>query len=108
MTQNCLGIVLNITPLNITVKFDHIHQPCPIEMVRSKFLLIKSFHVYRKQFLLILAYAVTIHKCQGLSLDCAIVSFKAQWLVLQTWGTPSLIDTYACVYVHHTLSLNFL
>ena len=80
MTQNCLGIVLNttplnitvkfditvlvlnITPLNITVKFDHIHQPCPIEMVRSKFLLLKSFHVYRKQFLLILAYAMTIHK----------------------------------------------
>ena len=45
-------------------------------MVRSKFLLMKSFHVYRKQFPLILAYAVTIHKCQGLSLDCAIVDLS--------------------------------
>ena len=28
----------------------------------------KTFYVYHKQFLLILAYAVTIHKYQGLSL----------------------------------------
>ena len=27
----------------------------------------KTFYVYQKQFLLILAYTVTIHKCQGLS-----------------------------------------
>ena len=32
--------------------------------------------MYRKQFPLILAYAVTIHKCQGLSLDCAIVDLS--------------------------------
>lgn len=30
----------------------------------------------RKQYPLILAYAVTIHKCQGLSLDCAIVDLS--------------------------------
>jgi len=47
-------------------------------MVRSKFLLLKSFHVYRKQFPLILACAVTIHKCQGLSLDCAIVDLSSK------------------------------
>jgi len=39
-------------------------------------MLMKSFHVYRKQFPLILAYTVTIHKCQGLSLDCAIVDLS--------------------------------
>jgi len=38
----------------------------------------KNFYVYRKQFPLILAYAVTIHKCQGLSLDCAILDLSDQ------------------------------
>ncbi|KAL5460206.1 hypothetical protein EMCRGX_G033634 [Ephydatia muelleri] len=36
-----------------------------------------GFYVYRKQFPLILAFAVTIHKCQGLSLDCAIVDLSS-------------------------------
>ena len=36
----------------------------------------KIFYVYREQFPLILAYAVTIHKCQGLSLDCAVVDLS--------------------------------
>ena len=34
--------------------------------------------MYRKQFPLILAYSVTIHKCQGLSLDCAIVDLSCE------------------------------
>ena len=33
--------------------------------------------MYRKQFPLILAFAVTIHKCQGLSLDCAIIDLSS-------------------------------
>ena len=40
--------------------------------------MIKNFYVYRKQFPLILTYAVTIHKCQGLSLDCAIVDLSCE------------------------------
>ena len=59
------------------VKFDNIEDPCLIEMVRSKFLLMKSFFVYRKQFPLTMANAVTIHKCQGLSLDCAIIDLSS-------------------------------
>ena len=34
--------------------------------------------MYRKQFPLILAYAVTIHKCQGLSLDLALMDISDQ------------------------------
>ena len=40
------------------------------------FMIMKNFYVYRKQYPLILAYAVTIHKWQGLSLDCAIVDLS--------------------------------
>ena len=39
-------------------------------------MLMRSFYVYRKQFPLILAYAVTIHKCQGLSLNNAIIDLS--------------------------------
>ena len=63
---------------HVIVKFDHITEPCTIEMTRSKFMLLKSFDIYRKQFPLILACAVTIHKCQGLSFDCAIVDLSSK------------------------------
>ena len=35
-------------------------------------------YVFRKQFPLILAFAVTIHKCQGLSLDCAMMKLSSE------------------------------
>ena len=78
LVNGAVGTVLNITLQHVIVKFDHITEPCTIEMTRSKFMLLKSFHIYRKQFPLILAYAVTIHKCQGLSLDCAIVDLSSK------------------------------
>ena len=39
-------------------------------------MVMKNCYVQRTQFPLILAYAVTIHKCQGLSLDCAIIDLS--------------------------------
>ena len=71
-----IGAVTAITSQYITVKFDHIIEPNPIERVKSKFMLMKSLFIYRKQFPLILAYAVTIHKCQGLSLNSAIIDLS--------------------------------
>jgi len=41
-------------------------------------MVMKNFYVYRKQFPIILAYGMTIHKCQGLSLDCAIIDLSNQ------------------------------
>ena len=38
----------------------------------------KTFYAYRKQFLLILACAVKIHKCQGLSLDSTIIDLSSK------------------------------
>ena len=71
-TQGVLSIALH----HVTVQFDHMSKPHDVEMVKSIFIIMKNFYVYRKQFPLILAYAVTIHKCQGLSLDCAIVDLS--------------------------------
>ena len=76
LVNGAIGTVTFISSQKLFVKFDHMDEPCPIEMVRSKFLLQKSFFVYRKQFPVTVAYAVTIHKCQGLSLDCAIVDLS--------------------------------
>ena len=44
--------------------------------MKSKLVVRRKFYVYRSQFPLILAYAITIHKCQGLSLDCAIMDLS--------------------------------
>jgi len=47
-----------------------------MEKLKSRFTIMKNFYIYRKKIQLILAYGVTIHKCQGLSLDCAIVDLS--------------------------------
>ena len=78
LVNGSIGSVTAITPHFVTVKFDHIPEPYPIERVKSKFMLMKTFYVYRKQFPLILAYAVTIHKCQGLSLDSTIIDLSSK------------------------------
>ena len=39
-------------------------------------MVMKKIFVFRKQFPLILAFAVTIHKCQSLSLDCAMMDLS--------------------------------
>ena len=76
--NGAIGTVLSIASNHVTVQFDYVSTPYDIERVKSKFMVMKNFYVYCKQFPLILAYAVTIHKCQGLSLDCAIVDLSDQ------------------------------
>ena len=76
LVNGAIGIVLSISNERVKVKFDHMSDPYDVERVQSRFMVMKNFYVYREQFPLILAYAVTIHKCQGLSLDCAIVDLS--------------------------------
>ena len=73
LVNGAIGTVNRISSQKLIIKFDHMDDPCPIEMVRGKFMLLKNFFVYRKQFPVTVAYAVTI---QGLSLDCAIVDLS--------------------------------
>ena len=58
----------------VSVHFDHFSEPYKVETQCRVDLW--SWKNYRQYFPLILVYAVTIHKCQDLSLDCAIVDMS--------------------------------
>ena len=63
-------MVVSIKAHHITVQFDNVPELYKVEKVKSRFMVMKKIFVYQKQFPLILAFAVTIHKCQSLSFDC--------------------------------------
>ena len=85
LVNGAIGTVQKISIIAVTVKFDHIDKPYEVEKVKSRFMVLRNFYVYRKQFRLILAYAVTIHKCQGLSLDCAVVDLSEKVFSAVVW-----------------------
>ena len=76
LVNGAMDTIMCITSQHVTVQYDHITKPYNIKMVKSKFMVMKNYYVYRKQFPLILAYAITVHKCQGLSIDCAIIDLS--------------------------------
>ena len=76
LVNGAIGTVLAITSKCVFIIFDNIDKPYDVEKVSRKFTVMKIFDVFRKQFPLILAFAMTIHKCQGLSLDSAIIDLS--------------------------------
>ena len=56
----------------IVVKFDEITDPVEIGSDKSKIRIFKHAYLYCEQFPLTCAYAMTIHKSQGLSLKCVM------------------------------------
>ena len=69
LVNGAIHTVHSVSPKYVTVQFDHVSEPYKMEMVKRRFMVMKPFCVYQKQFPFILAYAITIHKCQGPSLD---------------------------------------
>ena len=64
--------MISIKAHHISVHFDNMSHVYDVEKVKSKFMVMKNIFVFRKQFPLILA----LHKCQGLSLDCAMMDLS--------------------------------
>ena len=77
LVNGAIGTVLAISSSRVKVKFNHLDQPYDVERVRCKFMMMKKFFIYMQQFPLMLAYAITIHKSQGLSLDGTIVDLSS-------------------------------
>ena len=61
----------------VVVKFPNIHEPVAIHRETCSFEVLKGIFYTRKQFPLMPAFGITIHKAQGLSLSSVIVDAGA-------------------------------
>jgi hypothetical protein len=57
----------------LQIRFDHIEKPVNILRESFSFEVLRGIYYTRKQFPIMLAFAITVHKAQGLSLKSAIV-----------------------------------
>jgi len=80
LVNGSVGIVVDFglsetkTEVNsITIQFKNIQKPVSIYRESCTFEVLKGIYYTRKQFPVMLAFAITIHKSQGLSLESVIV-----------------------------------
>ncbi len=61
----------------VEVQFDNVAKPVEIERISAKFKINPTIEVTREQFPLKICYAITVHKSQGLSLDCVVTALDS-------------------------------
>ncbi|CAL4231362.1 unnamed protein product [Meganyctiphanes norvegica] len=78
LVNGSTGTIINLTSnqcgqvQTIVVNFDGISEPVEINRDKRKIRIFDNAYVYREQFPITCAYAITIHKAQGLSLKCVM------------------------------------
>jgi len=94
------GVVKQISPENITVKFDN-GETAKISKHDFQFYNNDELIAVRKQFPLRLAYGITIHKSQGMSLDKLVVDCSRIFEKGQAYVALSRIKTLSGLHIRN-------
>ena len=50
LVNGVIGAIISLSSSIVRVKFDHLSKPFDVEMVKSRFMVMKNYYVYIKQF----------------------------------------------------------